>query len=363
LSQQHSSIKEDEVLALLRTKGLSIKNLDDKTRNELRDFLELECNSKGMSLNDVAKLIGNKTSGYTSWLCRQLGVTVRPFEEARLKGIKEKRRKYERKPFDGTEDDRAYLLGLRHGDLSVSKPWRGVVRVSTSTTHPAMAELFRSLFEPYGHVYQYPRYKKDTRTYEWNVQVILDDSFSFLLREFSEAAPWVSESKSRVIAWLSGFLDAEGTILVTRSIRGDIVIFVDYYNEDKPMLYWISEVAVSMGLGKSLRVNKPMGRGRTGYHLNHNRDYWQLSLFSTYGILDFVRSLGPRHQEKQARRAVALGTLGKKKYEEIEPAVLALRSSIKKDVADYVRLAENAYLWLHPKFELETASEVLTKVG
>ena len=76
------------------------------------------------------------------------------------------RRKYERKPFDGTDEDKAYLLGLRHGDLSVSKPWKGVAKVSTSTTHPAMAELFRSLFEPYGHVYQHPRYKKDTKAYE-----------------------------------------------------------------------------------------------------------------------------------------------------------------------------------------------------
>jgi len=145
--------RSGEVLALLRTRGFSIKYLDDRKRAELREFMDYLHNTKGLSLNDIAKLVGNKTSGYTSWLCRQLGVPRRPFEVARLKGIREKRRKYERKPFDGTEEDKAYLLGLRHGDLSVSRPWRGVVRVSTSTTHPAMAELFRSLFEPFGHVY------------------------------------------------------------------------------------------------------------------------------------------------------------------------------------------------------------------
>jgi hypothetical protein len=81
LVQEPALTESDEaLLSLLRTRGLSIKNLDDQTKKNLRDFLELLCNSRGMSLNDVAKLIGSKTSGYTSWLCRQLGVKVRPFE-------------------------------------------------------------------------------------------------------------------------------------------------------------------------------------------------------------------------------------------------------------------------------------------
>jgi hypothetical protein len=253
-------VHQEELLALLRTKGLSIKGLDDGKKEELRFFIDYLHNTKGLSLNDVAKLIGNKTSGYTSWLCRQLGVRRRPFEEARLKGIREKRRKYERKPFDGTDEDRAYLLGLRHGDLTVSRPWNGAIRVSTSTTHPAMVQLFRSLFEPYGHVYQFPRYKKDTKTYEWNVDTILDDSFSFLLKKFPEVVSWVNESEVRVIAYLSGFLDAEGSILVTNNIRGGIVIFVDYFNENKSILEWIADWVRRMGLGASIRVNKPIGK-------------------------------------------------------------------------------------------------------
>ena len=144
---------QEALLALLRTKGFSIRTLEDPKKEELRVFLDYLHNTKGMSLNDIAKLIGNKTSGYASWVCRELGVRRRPFEEARLKGIREKRRKYERRPFDGTDEDKAYLPGLRHGDFSASRPFNGAVRVSTSTTHPAMARLFRSLFEPYGHIY------------------------------------------------------------------------------------------------------------------------------------------------------------------------------------------------------------------
>jgi hypothetical protein len=340
--------RQEELLALLRTKGLSIKNLDDSKKAQLREFLDYLHNVKGMSLNDVAKMIGNKTSGYTSWVCRQLGVPRRPFEEARLKGIREKRRKYERKPFDGTDEDKAYLLGLRHGDLTVSIPWKGAVRVSTSTTHPAMVQLFRSLFEPYGHVYQFPRYKKDTKTYEWNVHTILDASFTFLLRTFSEVKDWVAASDSRVIAYLSGFLDAEGSILVTRNTRGGVVIFVDYFNENKAILEWIADRAHEMRLGTSIRMNKPIGRGTTGFRLNHNRDYWQMSVFSTYGIQDFLRQLRVRHPEKLARREVALGVREKMKYQDIYGTVQSLRMQIKSEVAKFVKLAEETYLRTHP---------------
>src|SRR5438309_479957 len=155
-------------IELLRTHKLSIKHLDEERRQMVRQFIEHLHHEKGISLTDMAKLVGNKTSGYMSWLARQLGIQPRDFEEARLVGIHKKVRKYERKPFDGTDEDKAYLLGLRRGDLSVSRPFGDAIRVSTNSTHPAMAELFTKLFSPYGHVYQHPRYKKDTKTYEWN---------------------------------------------------------------------------------------------------------------------------------------------------------------------------------------------------
>ncbi len=341
---------QERLLTLLRTKGLSIKDLDPATKAQLRGLMDHLHNGQGRSLNDIAKLLGNKTSGYTSWLCKQLGVKARPFEEARLKGIREKRRKYERKPFDGTDEDRAYLLGLRHGDLSVSRPWRGVVRVSTSTTHPAMVKLFRSLFEHYGHVYQIPRYKKDTKTYEWNVDVILDESFAFLLQSFEEAKDWVVQSQDRVIAYISGFLDAEGSILVTRNVKGGVVTFVDYFNECRPILEWISDRVRQMGLGTSIRLNKPIGRGTTGFLLNHNHEYWQMSVFGTYRIQGFIQRLKPRHPEKIARKQIALVVTGKMKYSDIVDQVVSLRVQIKAEVAQFVKQAEQVYLQKHQGF-------------
>ncbi|HEY6283371.1 MAG TPA: LAGLIDADG family homing endonuclease [Nitrososphaerales archaeon] len=349
LVQEPALELQAELLALMRTKGLSIKYLDDKRKGELHQFLTYLHDAKGMSLNDVANLIGNKTSGYTSWLFRRLGVPCRPFEEARLKGIKEKRRKYERKPFDGTEEDRAYLLGLRHGDLSVSKPWKGVVRVSTSTTHPAMVDLFRSLFEPYGHVYQHPRYKKDWKSYEWNISTIVDDSFGFLFGEREEVWEWVAKKETTLLAYLAGLLDAEGSVVTTHNKSGLVLLFVTYNNSDLKLLTWVRERLLELGYPTSLCINKKKGTLTKKYGIVHKKDYWQLSFSGIPKVQAFLHRVQLRHTEKLKRITIALGVRSRLQYSEVSDQVVSLRSQIKSGVADFVRQAEEEYLKTHPR--------------
>ena len=339
---------QQSLLGLMRTKGFSVKYADEAKKEELRRFLLFLHVEKGMSLNDVATLVGNKTSGYTSWLYRQLGIKCRPFEEARLKGIREKRRKYERKPFDGTDEDRAYLLGLRHGDLSVSKPWKGVVRVSTSTTHPAMADLFRSLFEPYGHVYQHPRYKKDTNTYEWNLSVILDNTFQFMLLRVSDVKDWISTSSSLTLAYLAGLLDAEGSVVTTRNKRGNVLLFAAWNNSDLALLAWIRERLRFLNYPTSLCLNKKKGVRSKKYGIIHRRDYWQLSIFGVARVQQFLRSIGPKHNEKLRRMRIALSVTKGQSYSEVSEELAKLRAEIKSEVKAFVQEAELQYLKTHP---------------
>ena len=300
-----------------------------------------------MSLNDVATLVGNKTSGYTSWLYRQLGIKCRPFEEARLKGIREKRRKYERRPFDGTDEDRAYLLGLRHGGLSASRPWKNAVRVSTSTTHPAMADLFRSLFEPYGHVYQYPRYKKDTNTFEWNLSAILDNTFDFLLLELPEVEDWIGSSPSTTLAYLAGLLDAEGSVVTTRNKRGGILLFAAWNNSDLALLNWVRERLRFLSYPTSLCLNKRKGVRSKKYGIIHRRDYWQLSISGIARVQQFLRSIRLKHDEKLRRIRIALSVIKGQSYSEVSEKLARLRAEIKSEVKAFVREAELRYLKTH----------------
>ena len=336
------------MIELLRTPGLSIKHLDEDRRDLIRRFVLRKHVEEGLSLGDLAKLIGNKTSGYTSWLTRQLGIQPRPFEEARLKGIHEKVRKYERKPFDGMDEDRAYLLGLTHGDLSISRPFNGAIRVSTSTTHPTMTHLFKSLFQDYGHVYEHPRYKKDTDTYEWNLSVILDNSFEFLLQEFHDVSTWVSEDDKRIFGYLSGLLDADGTILVTNDKYGQVYIFVDFYNCDRSLLQWIKDRFSETGYFSSLRRNKAPGTVTKKYGIVHRREYLQLSTYGMQRIYDLLFKLHPRHPEKVLRHSIATSTFKGQPYAAIENDIIGLRDLIETQKHDYVSVAQRVYESKHP---------------
>jgi hypothetical protein len=335
---------QDDLLVLLRKKGLSIKRLDEGKKGELRAFLDYLHNNRGMSLTDVAKLIGNKTSGYTSWLCAQLGVQTRPFEEARLKGIHEKRRKYERRPFDGTDEDKAYLLGLRHGDLSVSTPWKGVVRVSTSTTHPAMADLFRSLFEPYGHVYQHPRYKKDTQTYEWNLHAVLDSSFEFLFSSFADMEGWILSSHSITLSYLAGLLDAEGSIGIYPA-KMLTSLNIAYYNTDLGLLQFVFRAIRSLGYRPlPPYLDKKKGFRSPGYHIEMKKDYWRVLLARFSECQEFLRRLPIRHPEKLEKRVLANTlTLGQP-WNDVGPRVQEIRSAMKSSRDTFVARAREICL-------------------
>jgi hypothetical protein len=131
---------QDNLLTLMRTKGLSIKDLDEDRKDELRRFLDYLHNTKGLSLNDIAKLIGNKTSGYTSWLCKQLGVDPRPFEEARLKGIREKRGSTNGNPSTGRRRTRRTCWGCGTGTYRS----RGLGRGSCGSRPARHTRLWRN---------------------------------------------------------------------------------------------------------------------------------------------------------------------------------------------------------------------------
>ena len=344
MTEESARRAEEEILSLLRTKGLSIKGLDPARKEKMRACLDHLHNEKGLSLNDIAKLIGNKTSGYTSWLCRQLGVRARPFEEARLRGIREKRRKYEREPFDGTEEDKAYLLGLRHGDLSVSKPWNGVVRVSTSTTHPAMAELFHSLFDPYGHVYQDPRFKKDTNTYEWNLSVIVDNSFGFLFDDHHAVWDWVSQKTSVMLSYIAGILDSEGSVGIYSNKKGTALQAL-FYNTRLDLLVFIKHALEQLGyspLGPYL--DKKKGTMTSKYRIVRRKDYWKLAL-AIFGQVQLLFARLPiRHREKIMRREIALSVEFGQLWSTVEPRLSALRDGIRTERDRFVLEAEKEYL-------------------
>ncbi len=345
--------EEDKlVIELLRTPGLSIKYLDEPTKERIRRFIQRTHIEKGVSLCDVAKMIGNKTSGYTSWLTAQLEIQARPFEEARLKAIKEKRRKYERRPFDGTKEDRAYLLGLRHGDVSVTKPWPNAVeaiRVSTSTTHPAMAELFRNLFSPYGHISKHPRYKKDTQSYEWNLNAVLDGSFKFLDEGREAARKWIAEDQRTSLAYIAGVFDAEGYVSLWDA-RGSTCIGVGFNNTNTELLAFIRQKLRELGyIPGNMYINKREGTVTSKYQIPNRKNYWQLTLQRFADCQSLLRVMPIRHREKVQKAELATSLAFRQTWSEVQPKYGAIRDKIRNERDSFVAEAERTYKLTHPQ--------------
>lgn len=340
---------DEEVIELLQRKGLSIRHLDAETRERIRDFISRWYVEKGASQGDIAKMIGNKTSGYVSWLARQLGIQAREFEEARLKGIHEKVRKHERRPFDGTDEDKAYLLGLRHGDLSASRPFGDATRVSTSTTHPTFALLFHRLFSPYGHVSQHPRYKKDTRTYEWNLHVILDSSFEFLLMEREACWQWISSKDSTRLAYLAGVVDAEGSISIYGQ-RGRTVLMVTIYNTSLDLENFLLRTLEELGYRpRGPYLDKKAGTMTSKYEIKRKKDYWKVVVTRFSESQSLLARLPLRYEEKVARQRLALSLTCQDPWASVCGRVSNLRSEKDRARGEFVDLAKSEFLKNHPE--------------
>jgi len=222
---------------------------------------------------------------------RRAGIQLRDKTEAQIQAVS----KYERKPFQGDRMEKAYLMGLRYGDLNAVRHGRGI-RLRVSTTHPAMASLFESIFSPYGHVLRYPRTAPFTE-YEWTLEADLDSSFEFLLEKPSvqnleHLTP--SEFKS----FLSGLFDAEGTIYLHRRKFGACFEF-SIPNGDSNLIELVSGWLHSLGHHPRVdsRRQNPL---RLGYF--REGSIFRVSLFRKSEVCSLLRTIRPRHPEKVRKR-------------------------------------------------------------
>lgn len=135
---------------------------------------------------------------------RRYGIKTRTIQEG--KALTKPR--YPRKDFDGTLNDKAYLIGFRLGDLYIRKthPNSPTVQVHTNTTRQEQVVLMKNLFCRYGHV----RTNGPDRRGATKVRCFMNNSFSFLVPKSDEVAPWILKSKTHSLAFLAGYIDAEG---------------------------------------------------------------------------------------------------------------------------------------------------------
>ncbi len=332
--------EEKEVLAFLaKTRRVDKRWLSDEQKLRIRNVVDQLHNKKNLSLLRISKEVGRS---YTAiWgLCRALEIHTRSVAEADRNSIAI-RSKHKRTSFDGTEEERAYILGFRHGDLTALQVSGTAVMVTSTTTHPAFAKLFHELFQRYGHIYQYPMYEEG-KGYKWKVAVRLDNSFQFLLQPRQEALRSYAQDRKLFLAWLAGLVDSDGNIHTTEGEgRGRARVVV--YNNDTALLQNIISHTRAVGYHfDGPYLMKPTG-SITPYGIRYTKDLWYISLQRIEEVQRILLELTLKHTEKMERKTLAL-LVGHTEWKEIGPKLLELKNSIKEDVIRFRRDAEENYL-------------------
>lgn len=91
--------------------------------------------NKRLSMEKITEITGVGMTTVFKWL-HKYNIPIRKF-------------KYKKYDFSGDPKEKAYILGLVAGDICAYKHCRQIVAELT-TTHPAMMNLFYSVFEKYG---------------------------------------------------------------------------------------------------------------------------------------------------------------------------------------------------------------------
>jgi hypothetical protein len=285
---KYSSLKTAESTILHHLKKNGIKRRDPaehirKISEEMVDVWVARYQS-GESLKQIAGSDVNPVSVFNH--LRKRGIDLRDKVEAQIKAVT----KFQKTSFDGTENDRAYLLGFARGDLNVARHGRAI-RVRTSSTHPAMIDLVTSLFVPYGPIRVYPRFSK-LAAYEWSVEGELDATFEFLLLE-RLSPPDKKQGKRVFLNYLAGLFDAEGSLWLWEGRT--FAPRMSFTNKDVGMLDWV----------KALLHDLSFHSARTG---PDEKGVYKLNLWRVEEIVKLLQDFPIRHPEKKAKARILLGS-------------------------------------------------------
>lgn len=252
--------------------------------------------------------------------------------------------KYFKSPFSGSPIDMAYLLGLRAGDLSAE--WKGKrVRVALGTTHHAMIDLFDALFSKNGHVIHCPMWNQWRKSFVWRVFVDLDASFSFLIEKPQLIKQEIKENTRLFLAFLAGYVDSEGSLIISHSSTGNTVFTFLLGSEDYNLLKDIYDKLVELGYHPTLVLAVKKGT-KKGFSTFRN-DFWQLGLSRRSEVLQLVQQLPIRHDEKIRRRRLMFEVMNETKWSRVKDKVDTLRREIKRKVEDCIHEAALVYSKKH----------------
>jgi len=130
-----------------------------------------------------------------------------------IRDISESHIRYKRKSFSRNQVEKYYLLGFGIGDLRVRKIGQKskTIKIDCGSTRNEQIDLFKELFEEYGRIWEGGPYEDGSI----QVEAFLDESFEFMI-DARDKMNELPQDKEEFLAFLSGFIDAEGSFFITQ---------------------------------------------------------------------------------------------------------------------------------------------------
>jgi len=168
--------------------------------------------AKKLSAFQIARQFGCSATCIFNKL-KRYGVPCRDVKEAisltiprRSRSISKAINKYEKRDFDGSDEEKAYLIGFRLGDLNVRKNKYGAtIFIASGTTKKDQLDLMTSLFQKYGKTNIYAL-NEVCKQFCCNLNM----SFDFLLPKEDKIPEWILTGEDTFSAFFAGYIDAEG---------------------------------------------------------------------------------------------------------------------------------------------------------
>ncbi len=203
--------------------------------------------------------------------------------------------KHSRHDYRGNTKDKAYLIGFRTGDLSVTRRNSFCfISVKSNSTHPAQIQLMKMLFLNYGPTWISSSSKREG---VYHFTSSLNSSFDFLLPKPTAIPTWILNTKSNFCSFLAGYTDAEGSIKIyAKRARMRIGSY------DVGILEQIHKWLTVMKIKNSFRLE-----GKAVKH-KHNHDFYRVDIMDRFALHRCLLLLIPylKHEKRLQDAKLAL---------------------------------------------------------
>lgn len=214
--------------------------------------------------------------------------------KVKLKTLSFAQNRYKKINFDGSLQDKAYLIGFYLGDLNSYKRSKGseTIVVRCHTTDSEQVKLIKQLFKGYGKV------TVSVSRYGSNVNCFLNLSFKFLLAKRDLVPGWIKKQDKFFWPFFAGYIDAEGNFQLN---QGRARFKIDSY--DYLILKWSSSKLVYFGIENKLWQIGKKGNIRSN-RTKFNKNLWRITINKAAMIKKFIRLIFPHlKHRKQMRNA------------------------------------------------------------